>query len=236
MERSLEMVVAILAVLKAGAAYVPLDPSYPMERLAFVFDDAGIPVLLTHERAGENLPSSWAFVVDVEAVEDIVGGLDDGDLDVPVEPENLAYAIYTSGSTGQPKGVLVPHAGLASLALAQAAAFGVGPESRVLQFASLSFDASASELGMAFAAGATLVLADRESLMPGPDLIRFFARERISHVTLPPSSLAVLPAAAEVPATIVAGEACPPELVVRWAPGAGCSMPTDRPSARSAPP
>jgi amino acid adenylation domain-containing protein len=220
MERSLEMVVAILAVLKAGAAYVPLDPSYPMERLAFVLDDAGIPVLLTHERAGENLPSSWAFVVDVEAVEDTLGGLDGGNLDVPVEPENLAYAIYTSGSTGQPKGVLVPHAGLASLALAQAAAFGVGPDSRVLQFASLSFDASASELGMAFAAGAALVLADRESLMPGPELIRLFARQRISHATLPPSALAVLPAAAEVPATlIVAGEACPPDLVARWAPG-----------------
>ena len=220
MERSVEMVVALLAIWKAGAAYVPLDPSYPMERLAFIFDDTRLSVLVTHERATGNLPVRWAFLVDVDAIEETLSELDDRDLDLEIQPESLAYAIYTSGSTGQPKGVLVPHAGLANLALAQSRAFGVGPESRVLQFASLSFDASASELGMAFAPGATLILADRESLMPGPDLLELFARQAVTHVTLPPSALAVLPASEAVPGTlIVAGEACPPELVARWAPG-----------------
>ncbi len=135
-------------------------------------------------------------------------------------PENLAYVIYTSGSTGRPKGVLVPHRGLANVARGHARDLGVEAGDRVLQFASPSFDASVFELVMALATGATLVLGTRETLAPGPDLLRLLHDEEVTAATLPPSALAVLPPA-ELPALrtlMTAGEACPAELVERWAP------------------
>src|SRR6185369_1371541 len=123
-ERSLEMVVGLLGILKAGAAYLPLDPAYPAERLAFILADAEPRLVLTQERLAGVLP--------VPRVTPKIG------------PADLAYVIYTSGSTGQPKGVLVTHRGLGNLAASQIAAFGVQPGSRVLQYASLNFDASIS--------------------------------------------------------------------------------------------
>ncbi|HET6762666.1 MAG TPA: amino acid adenylation domain-containing protein, partial [Longimicrobiaceae bacterium] len=138
-----------------------------------------------------------------------------------VTPNNLAYVIYTSGSTGRPKGVMVPHRGVLNLVQAQNEAFRIGPGSRVLQFASFSFDAAVSEVLTALLAGARLHLAPQAALMPGDPLLGTLRDEAISVVTLPPSALAVLPDA-ELPAlrTLVsAGEACPAEVPRRWAPG-----------------
>jgi amino acid adenylation domain-containing protein len=134
---------------------------------------------------------------------------------------NLAYVIYTSGSTGRPKGVLVEHGGLGNLVQEQARVFAIGPGSRVLQFASMSFDAAVSEIFTALTTGATLCLSARDALLPGPALLHLLREEAITVVTLPPSALAALPPA-ELPmlATIVAaGEACPAGVVARWAPG-----------------
>src|SRR5205814_525232 len=136
-------------------------------------------------------------------------------------PDNAAYIIYTSGSTGKPKGVQVPHRGLGNVVTAQQSALGIGPGSRVLQFASLSFDASVFEIVMALGSGSTLCLGSPERLMPGPDLARFLREGGVTAVTLPPSALAAtqvedLP---ELRTITVAGEACPAELVERWAPG-----------------
>jgi amino acid adenylation domain-containing protein len=139
---------------------------------------------------------------------------------VAIHPDGLAYVIYTSGSTGHPKGVQVSHRGIANLALAQTAAFRVTHGSRVLQFAPLSFDASVSEMAMAFHAGAALVLAARDELMPGAPLVRLLREQAVSVATLPPSVLAALPEA-DLPALrtlVVAGEACPADLAARWAP------------------
>ncbi|MCB0124670.1 MAG: amino acid adenylation domain-containing protein, partial [Caldilineaceae bacterium] len=223
LDRSPEMVISILAVLKAGGAYVPLDPAYPPERMAFIMADAGLGWILTNDALAAGLPKSDAMVLRWEEVA----------ADVAAQPtanpasqesttaEQLAYVIYTSGSTGQPKGVMVTHRGIPNLAYAQMESFGVTAESRVLQFASFSFDASVSELFKTLLAGATLYLADRETLLPGPALIDLFKREAISMVTLPPSVLAALPVA-ELPALqslIVAGETCSVELAQRWAPG-----------------
>ncbi|HYX24954.1 MAG TPA: amino acid adenylation domain-containing protein, partial [Thermoanaerobaculia bacterium] len=216
-ERSPEMIVGLIAVLKAGGAYVPLDPAYPPERLAWLLADSGVPVLLIQERLLTALPPHEAKTVLLEeALEDESGE----DLPARSGPENLAYVIYTSGSTGTPKGVLVSHRGLDNLAEAQDRLFEVGPASRVLQYASLSFDASVSEVAMAFRVGAALVLAARRSLV-GPELIELLREQRITTVTLPPTVLAALPQAA-LPAlrtVVVAGEACPVELARRWAVG-----------------
>ncbi|MBY8847209.1 AMP-binding protein, partial [Streptomyces sp. SP2-10] len=127
-----------------------------------------------------------------------------------------AYVIYTSGSTGRPKGVMVSHAGVAGLVAAQVERLGVAPGSRVLQFASPSFDASFWDLCSALLTGAALVLAPAEA----PLEALTDRRLAVSHVTLPPSALAALDGADVTAATlVVAGEACGPELVARWAPG-----------------
>jgi amino acid adenylation domain-containing protein len=220
-ERCLEMIVGILGVLKAGGAYLPLDPSYPADRLAFMLADARVPVLLTQAHLAAHLPTHQARVVRLdtdwaeisrEPAENVVS---------EATADNLAYVIYTSGSTGQPKGALLRHRGLCSLAGWQKGMFGISEGSRVLQFSPLSFDASVWETFMALRNGATLVLAPQAVLASGPDLTRLLHQERVTHVTLPPSVLAVLPPAelSELRTVIAAGEACTADLVARWAPG-----------------
>ena len=219
-ERSLEMVIGILGVLKAGGAYLPLDPNYPADRLAFMFADSQARLLLTQSHLQseiENLQSAiellcldsdWPQIAQ-ESADDFESG---------ATADNLAYVIYTSGSTGQPKGTLLAHRGLCNLAMAQQQAFSVRAGKRVLQFSPFSFDASVWELAMALGSGATLVLARQEELMSVPDLHRLLQQQRITHVTLPPSVLALLSAddLPELEVVNAAGERCPAELAVRW--------------------
>ncbi|HEX5884096.1 MAG TPA: non-ribosomal peptide synthetase, partial [Pyrinomonadaceae bacterium] len=194
----------------------PLDPAYPRDRLAFMIDDSGIPVLLTQEHVVEHLPPFSGTIINLDKSETEASA---ENLDSNTTPQNAAYVIYTSGSTGTPKGVVIAHRGLCNLATAQIRAFNVQPSSRVLQFAALSFDASVTEFAMALLRGATLVIAPREDLMPGERLISLLRDHAITTVTFPPSVLALLPPE-ELPALrtiIVAGEACWAELVLRWA-------------------
>lgn len=221
LERSIETVVSILGVLKAGGAYVPLDPAYPQERLAFIMQDAALEVLLTTSAILPTLPATAATVICLDQVNNELAAQCTANPQVMVSVEQLAYMIYTSGSTGLPKGVMVEHRGIPNLAYAQMKAFGMKPDSRVLQYASFSFDASVSELFKTLLAGATLYMADRETLLPGPALVELLKREAITMVTLSPSVLAVLPYT-DLPALqslIVAGEACPVELAQQWAVG-----------------
>ncbi len=164
-ERSPEMLVAILGALKAGAAYVPLDPQYPRERLALMVEDSGISVLLTRERLFAALPGSAAAdVVFLDADRERIDAQPDTPPGAPVFAEGTAYVIYTSGSTGRPRGVAVPHGALAGFTAAAREAYGVGAEDRVLQFASIAFDASAEEIWPALLSGARLVLRTEEML------------------------------------------------------------------------
>lgn len=221
LERSIETVISILGILKAGGAYVPLDPAYPQERLAFIMGDAALDVLLTTSTILPTLPATTATVVCLDQLTEALDAQCTANPQVPVRVDQLAYMIYTSGSTGLPKGVMVEHCGIPNLAYAQMKAFGMKPDSRVLQYASFSFDASVSELFKTLLAGATLYMADRETLLPGPALVDLLKREAITMVTLSPSILAVLPYT-DLPALqslIVAGEACPVELAQQWAAG-----------------
>ncbi|MFI7498083.1 non-ribosomal peptide synthase/polyketide synthase [Streptomyces sp. NPDC049687] len=227
-ERSVRTHVALLAVSMAGGAFVPLDPGHPAERLALVLDDTDPVAVLCTEATHGLLPESArrrAIALDAPAVAAAValhepGPLTDAERVAPLRPTHAAYVIHTSGSTGRPKGVLVTHAGLANLAAAQIDRFAVHPRARVLQFASLSFDAAVSELCMALGSGAALVVAGAEALPPHLPLGEALRRTRATHVTVPPGVLAVeedLPE--ELETLVVAGEACPPGLVARWAPG-----------------
>jgi amino acid adenylation domain-containing protein len=219
-ERSAEMVVALLGVLKAGGAYVPLDPEYPQERLSHIFEDSQSQLLLT--QSGLDLPfarRARAILLDAEWAS--IAEESEAPFESGASEDNLAYVVYTSGSTGTPKGALIPHRGLRNLVQAQRQAFAVRPDDCVLQFSSLSFDAAIFEIAMALGAGARLCLASRGTLLPGDALLALLREQRVSIVTLPPSALSALPFA-DLPAlnTItVAGEACRAELVERWAPG-----------------
>lgn len=221
MERSLEMVVALVGILKAGGAYVPIDPAYPKERIGYMFTDSNVSILLTQPPLAEFLSEIDTRVVCLNSQWDELAAEDTGDPEINITPDNLAYMIYTSGSTGRPKGVLVAHRGLMNLSEAQVKTFGVQESDRVLQFSSLSFDAATFEIVMALRAGATLCMGTRDVLLPGATLMNLLREQRITNVTLPPSALAVLPAEAlpDLKTIIVAGEACPPSLVARWAEG-----------------
>ncbi|MET0396369.1 MAG: amino acid adenylation domain-containing protein, partial [Longimicrobiaceae bacterium] len=191
-ERSPELVVALLAVLKAGAAYVPLDPSYPAERLAYVLEDSGVPVLLTQERLLEHVPAHGARVV---CLDRDAGRVDAGSaepLPLHAEPESLAYVIYTSGSTGTPKGVGVPHRALANHMGWMQRAFPLAADDRVLQKTPAGFDASVWEFWAPLLAGATLVMAPRDAHRDPAELVRTVASERITVLQVVPTLLGAM--------------------------------------------
>lgn len=229
--RSGDLIVAMLAVLKAGAAYLPLDLGYPAQRLAYMLGDARPALVLTGKGAVAPPGANGLPVLDLTG--ELTG--DAGTVLAGVSPEALtaderggtahpaeaAYVIYTSGSTGRPKGVVVTHAGIAALDATHAERLDVTPGSRVLQFASPSFDASFQEVCMALLRGATLVVAPPAHLLPGRDLAALVARHGITHLTIPPTALGVM-APDQLPSVrtlSVAGEACPADLAASWSRG-----------------
>ncbi|MEV6879646.1 amino acid adenylation domain-containing protein [Amycolatopsis sp. NPDC051128] len=215
--RSVDILVAQLAVLKTGAAFLPVDPTYPLERITFMLADARPALVLTLDALAPPVPDG----IPVLSLDDPAAlAADPGDLPAPPRPGNPAYVIYTSGSTGRPKGVVVTHAGLASFAEAEAEHLRVGEGDRVLAYSSPSFDAAVLELCLALPAGAALVVVPPEPLL-GEPLAEFLARHEISHALIPPAALATVPAVAlpHLRTLVVGGDACPAELVDRWAPG-----------------
>jgi len=218
--RHFEFVIAWLAVLKVGAAFLPLDPALPHGRLGSLLQAARVRWVLTTHALEGHLPETVSSCVISEAwapTADVAPPSAPAEL----EPDQLAYAIFTSGSTGSPKGVLLHQRGLTNLARSQARAFRLEPGSRQLQFASLGFDAAVSEVFTALTCGATLCLAQTDELASGHGLLELLERRAISHATLPPSLLGALP---EQPlptlsTLISAGEACSAEVVRRFRPG-----------------
>ncbi|MDT0478053.1 amino acid adenylation domain-containing protein, partial [Streptomyces sp. DSM 41014] len=225
--RSVDMVVSVLAVMKAGAAYLPVDPSYPANRVAFMLGDAQPVCVLTTSAIAEQLPADAVPQVLLDAPQTAAALADcresdptDADRTRGLRPENTAYVIYTSGSTGRPKGVMVTHTGIQSLVTAEVEQFTVDTASRILQLASFSFDAALMELLMAFGVGATLVVPPPGPLV-GDALAAEIVERRISHALIPPTVLSGLPqvVAPEFRTLVVGGEACSAELVSRWSPG-----------------
>ncbi|MFK0140882.1 amino acid adenylation domain-containing protein [Streptomyces murinus] len=210
--------VGLLAVLMAGGAYIPLDPTYPAKRLEYMIEDSAVALLLAQRAVVDRLPA-----VDVPVLH--LDDVPEPPADAPALPApdggRLAYVIYTSGSTGRPKGVMVEHAGLVDFDLAHREAMPPRPGRRVLQNASVSFDVSTWEWMMALTTGATLVVAPRERLRPGPPLADTVRRERITTLSATPSVLAAmdpadLPTVTELTSV---GEAISADLVRAWSPG-----------------
>ena len=229
--RSAEIVVAQLAVAKSGAAFLPVDPDYPAERIAFMLADAAPVLVIASAGTVGRLPAegTWEVVVidDPETVRELAAmpGRHPADADrlSPLLLAHPAYVIYTSGSTGTPKGVLVTHQGLASFSAAEVDRYQVRAGDRVLQFSSPSFDASVLELCMSLPTGAALVVPPPGPLL-GDQLAHVLAERRVTHALIPPAALATVPAAAareltEFRMLTVGGDACPAGLVDLWASG-----------------
>lgn len=229
-EQSLEMVVGVLGILKAGGAYVPLDPNYPCDRLCFMLADSQVAIVLTQQslvslfnngtgsdRQLEEPEFSNPKLICLDTDWQSIATHSDKNPKSSVEADNLAYIIYTSGSTGKPKGVLVEHRGLCNVVKAQQV-FNLQPQNRILQFSSLSFDASIFEMLLAFGVGASLHIPDKIARQPGAALIEYLQDKAIDTTILPPAVLAILPAAEllNLQTVISGGEACSSEIVKQW--------------------
>jgi amino acid adenylation domain-containing protein len=221
LERSAEMVVAMLAVLKAGATYLPLDPAYPAERLAYMLADSGARVLVTGASLRALLPAEGVRTVLVDGDGAEVAAEPDVAPRTAVAMENAAYVIYTSGSTGRPKGVVVTHGNAAHLLPRAVGTLGARPGTAVLQTASMSFDASLLEVFVALLSGAALHLAEREVLL-APERLAALLREReIGVVVSTPALLDSVPDTGfpALRTVSVGGERCSAATAARWSRG-----------------
>ena len=227
LERSIEMLVAILGVLKSGGAYIPIDPTYPKERIAYLIQDSCIPVLLTATHLLPGLPPTEGIqLVCLDAEADRLSQQPTVNVARPVASTHLAYAIYTSGSTGNPKGVTIEHSALVNFAHAAIQTYDICSNDRVLQFSSPSFDAAIEEIYPCLCTGGTLVFRTDEMLLSVAVFLKHCCDWGITVLDLPTaywhqltfelgtnSSLQVPPSVRMV---IVGGEAASPERLRVW--------------------
>jgi non-ribosomal peptide synthetase-like protein len=224
-DRSPEMVAALVGIMRAGAAYVPMDPGYPSARLAMMLEDAAPKVVVTGERLRSSLPAGAGHVITVEQALTAQAAAAP-----PAERSSadLAYVIFTSGSTGRPKGVMIEHRSICNLVQSDLDEFALSPDDRVVQGSSAAYDSSVEESYLAFAVGATLVVMDDDTARLGPDLVPWLRHEHISVFCPPPTLLRATGCedpARELPALkllYVGGEALPQDVADRWA--VGCSL------------
>ncbi len=192
-ERGIEMVVGILGILKAGGAYVPIDPDYPEDRIQYILEDTGATLVVSTKATQSDLQAVGnATIIELDTALPVISSFPVTNIKAGVEPGHLAYIIYTSGSTGKPKGVSIMHQSNVNMSLDQVRQFGITATDKVLQFASISFDASVSEIFMAFYAGATLVLMRRDMIRDANNFSANLRNNGVSVVTLPPVYLKAL--------------------------------------------
>lgn len=222
LDRSLDVFVALLGVLKAGAAFVVLDPGHPAKRLAHILRDTAAPVVLTRSDMLASLPEphGWAPVCLDTDRERIEAAADSraGAWEEWATPDSLAYVVYTSGSTGEPKGVPIDHRGLMLFVTSFVRLYGIGPDDRLLQYASLIFDLSLGEIFGALTTGASLVTGPPDTLLSPPALAALIREHEVTYVGAPPAMLAVLEPGPypSVRAVFAGGEALSADLVNRW--------------------
>ncbi|MGW4354602.1 amino acid adenylation domain-containing protein, partial [Nocardia sp. NPDC004582] len=224
--RCYESVLAVWAVAKSGAAFVPVDPRNPGDRIEHMLADAGVAIGITVSEWKDRLPGSVRWLVldepetAAEAARAPAPPVTDTERLRPIRIDHPMYVIYTSGSTGVPKGVVVTHRGLANLVDEQCSRFDIGPGARVLHAASPIFDAAILELLWAFASGGRLVIAP-PAVLGGIELAQLISRHSVTHAALTPTALGTVDPAGlrHLGTVVIGGEAPPPRLVSRWAPG-----------------
>ena len=230
--------VAMLAVLKTGAAYVPLDPEFPADRITYILDDCHARTLITTSSLSERFEGFEGVRLTLDGDFPEFGTLSSLDVTCEGTPEDVCYVIYTSGTTGRPKGVQIEHRSVSHLVLAEAELFEIQPEDRVYQGFSVAFDASVEEIWLAFQAGATLVVGTREMVEAGPALGKMLTDAAVTVFSTVPTLLSMLED--DLPTVrllILGGEACPPDLSNAGPfPAGEWSIPTAPPKRRSSPP
>ncbi|MBO0781923.1 MAG: amino acid adenylation domain-containing protein, partial [Ktedonobacteraceae bacterium] len=217
LERSLDIYVALLGILKAGAAYVPLDPSFPADRLAFIAQDAGLCDLVTTSGLHEQTQPLACPVLELDEAAIQLAAQPGSRPQICVDPASLCYIIYTSGSTGQPKGVAVSHASIVNFLRVAMPVYGVRSEDRVYQGMTITFDFTFEEIWPAWIAAATLVAGPNDYRRLGQGLTDFLIENEITVLSCVPTLLATIES--DVPSLrclLVGGEACPADLVRRW--------------------
>jgi len=221
-KKSVRLFAAILGVLKAGAGYVPIDPKFPAERIGDICQDAGISLALSEGALGREIAGriegvEW-LLVDAEEERAALRRSPEAAPQVSVRPTSAAYAIFTSGSTGRPKGVKITHKNALAFVKALKASYGVKKHDRIYQGFSVAFDASVEEIWAAFSTGATLVVPTEDIGRSPSDAADFIEQEAITYFSTVPSFLAMIPRdLPNVRLLVLGGEACPPDLVNRWA-------------------
>lgn len=225
MERSLEMVVGLLGILKAGNAYVPIDPSYPQERKAFMVNNSEVEILLTLDSEVKSLSSEQCTVISINDEWELIAQESREASKLKVESEDLMYVIYTSGSTGKPKGVMVSHKGVVNHCFNIVDRFKLNHQDHVLQFTSISFDVAVQEIFPTLLTGATLVLWKDKYISEGREFLKWIGQEKISVLNTTTAywstlvadlkyERAILPSSLKL--VIVGGEKVLPETYVTW--------------------
>jgi amino acid adenylation domain-containing protein len=216
MAPSVRRLAVLLGIMKAGGGYVPLDPALPADRLSFMVEDTGMPVIVADDPAA--LPATGARVVAVHREWPEISALDPTNPAYAVSDSDLAYVIYTSGSTGRPKGVMVEHRHAVNFLLGMVGAWRITPDDRVLQFASLNFDVSVMDMFMTLLAGARAVLASPETLSSPPRLADLMRDRRVTFACLPPAVVNLLSGQdfPDLRLVLSAGEELSGELVRKW--------------------
>lgn len=220
LERDINIIIAMFAILKSGAAFVPIDPSLPEERVNYILNDSSCSLLVVDSNTKSQADKLNIAKLEIDSInfDELPDEYDLSSTINNIDSDNLAYIIYTSGSTGKPKGVMLSHKGLINLAGVQQNAFNITEQSNVMQFSSISFDASVWEIVMALLNGATLYMTSKEVISSGYDLSNYLKRNNITTITLPPSVLSVLPKGnyESLQTLITAGEAVSNDLVNQW--------------------
>ena len=221
-ERSERPIIAILACLKAGAAYVPIDPGHPDERIRYIVEEAELELLLSEQALADRLRRAFTGTI-VSLDSDAAAIADEPSARLTraesgVVPHDLCYVIYTSGTTGRPKGVMTEHRNAFHFVRAFNEVCITARQDRIYQGFSLGFDGSVEEIWMAFSNGAALVVGTRDTPRFGNDLARYLARQGVTYFSTVPTMLSTMtdpiPSLRQL---VVSGEVCPPELVARWA-------------------
>jgi amino acid adenylation domain-containing protein len=191
-ERSLEMVVGLLGILKAGAAFVPLDPVYPRERLTVILEDSRLPLLLTQDRLVVSFPENRIRVIRLDTDWELIARESREDLSSGARPENLAYVTYTSGSTGKPKGVMIENRSVVNVLTSFIRTYGLSAADRILQQTSISFDVFVNEIFPVLCVGGAIVIPEKDDVLDLERLTRLIAKHRVTIIGAAPSLLAAL--------------------------------------------
>ena len=215
MDRSKELLISVLGILKAGAAYVPLDPTYPAERLAYIVENAGISIILSKSRILQDMPLTGAHCIALDSVWSSITNVDPSRLATGTAA-NIAYIMYTSGSTGKPKGVAVSHQSVVNFLCSMQQTIDLSAHDRFLSVTTLSFDISVLELFLPLYAGACVVIADRETRSDGNRLLNYIQQAQITAMQATPVTWRMLLEAGWSESTpllvLCGGEALPLQL------------------------